>query len=69
MAKSPKKKWTFAARFRRNVFGWKSQPAIARVKQAVSEIKKAARNDPIRAAEGAVLFLEKVSSLENTRLE
>jgi len=61
MAKPPKKKWTFAARFRRNAFGWKSQPAIARVKQAVSEIKKAARNDPIPAAEGAVLFLEKVS--------
>jgi hypothetical protein len=61
LAKPAKIKWTFAARFRRNAFGWKSQPAIARVKQAVSEIKKAARSDPILAAEGAVLFLEKVS--------
>ena len=61
MAKSKRKKWVFAARFRRNAFGWRSQPAIARVKQAVSEIKKTARGDPDLAAEGAVLFLEKVS--------
>jgi hypothetical protein len=54
-------KWHFAARFRRNAFGWRSQPALARVKEAVAEIKKAARKDPILAAEGAVLFLEKVS--------
>lgn len=54
-------KWEFKARFRRNAFGWKSQPAITRVKQAVSEIKKVARRDPVLAAEGAVLFLERVS--------
>ncbi len=53
--------WAFKARFRRNAFGWKSQPAIARIKQAVSEIKKVARRDPVLAAEGAVLFLERVS--------
>lgn len=61
MAESNRKKWAFAPRFRRNAFGWRSQPAIARVKQAVSEIKKSARGDPALAAEGAVLFLEKVS--------
>ncbi|MFU8858523.1 MAG: hypothetical protein ACNA8S_16145 [Deferrisomatales bacterium] len=54
-------KWQFAARFRRRAFGWKSQPAIQRVKEAVSEIKAVARRDPLLAAEGAVLFLEKVS--------
>ncbi len=54
-------KWNFAARFRRNAFGWRSQPALARVKEAVAEIKKAARKNPVLAAEGAVLFLEKVS--------
>jgi hypothetical protein len=54
-------KWNFAARFRRNAFGWRSQPALARVKEAVAEIKKTARKDPVLAAEGAVLFLEKVS--------
>ena len=53
--------WQFAARFRRGAFGWKSQPAVKRVKEATSEIKKVARRDPVLAAEGAVRFLEKVS--------
>lgn len=56
-----KSRWQFAARFRRNAFGWRSQPAIQRVREAVSEIKRASRRDPVLAAEGAVLFLEKVS--------
>src|SRR5487761_1287736 len=54
-------RWQFAARFRRNAFGWRSQPAIARVREAVVEIRKVARRDPVLAAAGAVLFLEKVS--------
>ena len=54
-------KWTFRARFRRHAFGWRSQPAIRRIKEAVSEIRKAARTDPVLGAEGAVLFLEKIS--------
>lgn len=54
-------KWEFKTRFRRHAFGWKSQPAIRRVKQAVSEIKKVARGDPMLAADGAVAFLERVS--------
>ncbi|HEY6556376.1 MAG TPA: hypothetical protein VI072_03850 [Polyangiaceae bacterium] len=54
-------KWEFRARFRRHAFGWKSQPAITRIKEAVSEIKNVRRKDPVLAAEGAVLFLEKVS--------
>lgn len=54
-------KWEFRARFRRHAFGWKSQPAIKRIKEAVAEIKKVARKDKVLAAEGAVLFLEKVS--------
>ena len=53
--------WEFARRFRGGAFGWKSQPAIERVRQAVSEIKTVARHDPILGAEGAVLFLERVS--------
>lgn len=61
MASGTVHKWTFVPRFRRNAFGWRSQPALVRVREAVSEIKKAARKDPILAAEGAVLFLEKVS--------
>jgi len=56
-----KHKWEFAARFRRGAFGWRSRPAVKRVKEAVSEIKKVARRDPVLATEGAVRFLEKVS--------
>jgi len=54
--------WAFRARFRREAFGWKSQPAIARVREAVTEIKKVAKREPSIAAEGAVLFLERVSA-------
>lgn len=54
-------RWEFKQRFRRGAFGWKSQPAITRIKQAVSEIKKVARRDPLLAAEGAVLFFERLS--------
>jgi hypothetical protein len=58
--------WEFKARFRRHAFGWKSQPAIQRIKQALSEIKKVARRDPLLAADGAVLFLERISpAIEN----
>ncbi len=61
MAKAEKHRWAFAPRFRRNAYGWRSQPAIQRIREAVSEIKKAARKDPVLGAEGAVLFLEKVA--------
>lgn len=54
-------KWEFKARFRRGAFGWRSQPAILRIRQAVAEIKKVARKDRVLAAEGAVLFLERIS--------
>jgi hypothetical protein len=58
--------WEFKARFRRHAFGWRSQPAIQRIKQAFAEIKKAARKDAVLAAEGAVVFLERLSpALEN----
>jgi hypothetical protein len=58
---NPSHKWTFRARFRRHAFGWRSQPAMKRIKEAVSEIKKVARKDLILGAEGAVLLLEKLS--------
>jgi hypothetical protein len=53
--------WGFRARFRANAFGWKSQPAITRVREAVAEIKKTAKTNALVAADGAVLFLERVS--------
>jgi hypothetical protein len=55
-------RWAFKARFRRHAFGWKSQPAIQRVEEAVSEIKAVARKDTMLAADGAVTFLERISS-------
>lgn len=61
MTKAESHKWEFQARFRRHAFGWKSQPAIQRVKEAVAEIKKVARKDAVLAAEGAVAFLERLS--------
>jgi len=57
-----KHRWTFAPRFRRHAFGWRSQTPIKRIKEAVSEIKKVARKEPVVAAEGAVIFLEKVAA-------
>jgi hypothetical protein len=60
-ADAPPHTWEFRARFRRHAFGWRSQPAIQRLKQAVSEIKKTARCDPVLGANGAVLLLERLS--------
>jgi hypothetical protein len=54
-------KWEFSARFRRGGFGWRSEPAITRIKEAIVEISKVDRKDQILAATGAVLFLEKLS--------
>jgi len=63
MARPSAHKWEFKARsrFRRHAFGWRSQPAIQRVKQATSEIRKFTRTDPVLAAEGAVTLFERLS--------
>lgn len=59
MAKSHK--WTFKSRFRTNAFGWNgTQLAKKRLKEAVSEIKKAYRQDPILAGEGIVSLMERL---------
>ena len=62
MPRSPAHKWAFAPRFRRHAFGWRSQPAVQRVREATAELRKVAKKDPALAAAGAVLFLEKVSA-------
>ena len=54
-------KFQFAARFRRRAFGWKSTVPIQRIKEALVEIKAVAKKEPVLAAEGAVLFLEKLA--------
>jgi hypothetical protein len=53
--------WEFKPRFRRHAFGWRSQPAIQRIKEAVREIKRVARTDACLAADGAVALLERLS--------
>jgi hypothetical protein len=56
-----KHRWEFTARMRARAFGWKSSKlACQRLKEAVSEIKKVARRDPVLAGEGAVLLMEKI---------
>ena len=53
--------WQFRSRFRRHAFGWRSATPIQRIKEAVSEIKQVARKEPLLAADGAVMLLEKLS--------
>jgi tetratricopeptide (TPR) repeat protein len=66
MAGPKKHKWAFSPRFRARAFGWKSQLPVKRVGEAVAEMRRVARKDPVLAAEGAILFLEKVSAaIEN----
>ncbi len=66
MPKTSGHSWRFKARFRRHAFGWKSQPAIGRLQEALSEITLVARINPMLGAEGAVALLERLSpALEN----
>ncbi len=53
--------WEFRPRFRKNAFGWRSQPAITRIREAVAEIRRVAKKDAALGAEGVVLFLERLS--------
>ena len=52
--------WQFSPRFRRHAFGWQSDTPILRIKEALAEIKAAAKKEPALAAEGAVLLLTKL---------
>ena len=45
--------WAFGPRFRSGSFGWRSEPAITRIKEAVSEIRAVSRQEPVLAAERA----------------
>ncbi|MFP5233388.1 MAG: hypothetical protein ACLGQX_12285 [Acidobacteriota bacterium] len=54
-------KSTFNASFRSNAFGWRgSQLACQRLKGAVTEIRKAAKTDPVAAADSAVWLMERI---------
>jgi len=61
MSQSNKYKWVFPSRFRAGVYSWKaSRLAGQRLREAVSEIKKVARKDPVVGAEGAIRLMEKL---------
>jgi hypothetical protein len=53
-------KWIFTSRFRTNAYGWRATKlACKRIKEAISEIKKVTRKDPILGAEGAIKLIGK----------
>ena len=61
MSSTRKYKWAFPTRFRTGAYSWKaSRLACQRLREAVSEIKKAAKKDPVLGAEGAVRLMEKI---------
>ena len=61
MSKPEKYKWAFPARFRTGAYSWKaSRLACQRLREAVAEIKKVAKKDPVLGAEGAVRLMEKL---------
>ena len=54
-------KWAFTARFRSRAYGWRgSDLAAQRLKEAVGEIRRVAKADPLHAGAGAVLLLERL---------
>lgn len=61
MPRSPAHKWVFAPRFRRHAFGWRSQPAVQRVREATTEIQKIATKASALAAAGGGYLSGKVS--------
>jgi hypothetical protein len=53
--------WTFKSRLRSRAFGWKgSHLACQRLKEAVTEIKKVARIDPVTAGDGVVSLMKRI---------
>ena len=59
MAASPK--WQFKTKFRTNAYGWRgSKLAITRLKEAVTEIRTAAKSDPVAAGDGCVALMERL---------
>lgn len=67
MTSPTKHKWIFPTRFRAAAYSWNSSRlACQRLREAVSEIKKVAKKEPVLAAEGAVRLIEKLwPSLEH----
>jgi hypothetical protein len=65
LSMTAKHTWRFNPRLRARAFGWKgSHRACQRLKEAVTEIKKAARTDPVTAGDGVVTLMERITSEE-----
>jgi hypothetical protein len=61
LEKVPKHSWGFKSRLRAYAFGWRSSPlACERLKEAVDEIKREARKDPVIAGDGIVTLMERI---------
>ncbi len=55
------RKWEFKTRFRNKAYGWRGDRlAIKRLKEAVSEIRKAGKSDAAAAADGAIELMERL---------
>ena len=53
--------WKFKPRLRSRAFGWRgSHLACRRLKEAVAEIKKVAKTDPVTAGDGVVSLMERI---------
>lgn len=56
-----KHSWEFKSRLRSRTFGWRgSHLACQRLKEAVAEIKRVARTDPVTAGDGVVTLMERI---------
>ena len=54
-------KWQFKARFRHGTFGWRGAAlASKRLREAVSEIRKVAKKNPVVAGDGVVALMERL---------
>ena len=55
------RKWLFKKNLRARAFGWRgSKLAISRLKEAASEIRSAAKSDPVAAGDGSVWLMERI---------
>lgn len=53
--------WQFRARFRTNAYSWHGTSlASKRLKEAVAEIKKASKSDPVAAGDGCIALMERL---------
>jgi len=61
MASAHAHTWAFRTKFRARAFGWKgTRLATRRLREALGEIKRVAKKDPVLAGEGGLLLIERL---------